>query len=135
LFHFRITPSFLIGSSTVLIATWMYNQPAGQQSLSNVIGSGQNGKLSTPFPGTGPVSPTAPILGQFPNKTKGSPFGSPRAIATALGLGPPESPTLANGTNLTETELDTKKLYLESPYGSPFPSRTPTPAPSLHERQ
>lgn len=28
LFHFHITPAFMIGSSTVLVATWMYNQPA-----------------------------------------------------------------------------------------------------------
>ncbi|KAJ7073941.1 nucleotide-sugar transporter-domain-containing protein [Mycena amicta] len=28
LFHFRITPSFIIGSTAVLVATWMYNQPA-----------------------------------------------------------------------------------------------------------
>ncbi|KAF8912161.1 nucleotide-sugar transporter-domain-containing protein, partial [Gymnopilus junonius] len=28
LFDFRMTPSFVIGASTVLAATWMYNQPA-----------------------------------------------------------------------------------------------------------
>lgn len=30
LFDFRITPSFVIGASTVLGATWMYNQPQSQ---------------------------------------------------------------------------------------------------------
>lgn len=31
LFDFRLTSSFLIGSSVVLAATWMYNQPAGSE--------------------------------------------------------------------------------------------------------
>ncbi|TFY62701.1 hypothetical protein EVJ58_g3697 [Rhodofomes roseus] len=39
LFGFRITPSFVIGSTTVLAATWMYNQPPGQElvAITNVL--------------------------------------------------------------------------------------------------
>lgn len=32
LFHFRITPGFLLGASVVLTATWIYNQPAPKES-------------------------------------------------------------------------------------------------------
>ncbi|KAI0362552.1 hypothetical protein OH77DRAFT_1442279 [Trametes cingulata] len=125
LFGFRITPSFVIGSSIVLVATWMYNQPPGKELVS--ITSVMPGKTQTPsFPGT-PVSPDAPILGQFPSeKKRASPFGSPRAFATALGM---------TGTDKPESEgyfgqtLDTSR-YLNAPYGSPFPSRTPSPIPT-----
>ncbi|PSR77588.1 hypothetical protein PHLCEN_2v7778 [Hermanssonia centrifuga] len=123
LFGFRITPSFVIGSTTVLIATWMYNQPPGKElvAITSVM---PVGKTVTPsFPGT-PVSPNAPILGQFSSK-KSSPFGSPRVIATALGLTKEEKvePEYFGQT------LDTSR-YLSAPYGSPFPSRTPSPCPT-----
>lgn len=124
LFGFRITPSFVIGSSTVLVATWMYNQPPGKEliAITNVMPGGKS--VSPSFPGT-PVSPNAPILGQFPQK-KSSPFGSPRVIATALGLSKDEKPE--SETYFGQT-LDTSR-YLDAPYGSPFPSRTPSPIPT-----
>ncbi|THH20886.1 hypothetical protein EW146_g555 [Bondarzewia mesenterica] len=116
LFNFRLTPSFMVGSSTVLVATWMYNQPAGREPaiLVNVVNAGS--KSGTPWPGS-PLSPNAPILGHFDSK-----HSSPRVLATALG---PEkySPTM----EFHET-LDTPR-YLNAPYGSPYPSRTPSPAP------
>ncbi|GJE87037.1 nucleotide-sugar transporter-like protein [Phanerochaete sordida] len=124
LFGFRITPSFLIGSTTVLVATWMYNQPPGKElvAITSVMPSG---KAPTPsFPGT-PVSPTAPILGDFSSSKKSSPFGSPRVIATALGLSQEEKPD----TGYFGQTLDTSR-YLSAPYGSPFPSRTPSPVPT-----
>ncbi|EGO21218.1 hypothetical protein SERLADRAFT_452357 [Serpula lacrymans var. lacrymans S7.9] len=119
LFDFRITPSFIIGASTVLAATWMYNQPAGQEPLSG------SGKSSTPFPGT-PVGPDAPILGHFTSKKKSSsPFGSPRAIATALGFADKGAPV----DNEYFSEMESTSRYLNAPYGSPYPSRSPTPRP------
>ncbi|KAI8989822.1 nucleotide-sugar transporter-domain-containing protein [Trametes punicea] len=125
LFGFRITPSFVIGSTIVLVATWMYNQPPGKElvAITSVI----PGKISTPsFPGT-PVSPDAPILGQFPpDKKKASPYGSPRALATALGMAGTEKP---EGDGYFGQTLDTSR-YLNAPYGSPFPSRTPSPIPT-----
>lgn len=128
LFGFRITPSFLIGSSTVLAATWMYNQPPGQElvAITNVIPG--NKSPSPSFPGT-PVGPDSPILGQFPSQKKSaSPFGSPRVIASALGLttGEKVEADLSGGFGDT---LGTSR-YLNAPYGSPFPSRTPSPVPS-----
>lgn len=122
LFDFRITPSFVIGSSTVLIATWMYNQPPGKEALSitNVVSTS---KVSTPF---SPTSSTSPILGEFPKKS--SPFGSPRAIATAFGLAGEETASRPNSNDGYFPETIGTQRYLNTPYGSPFPSRTPTPS-------
>lgn len=123
LFGFHITPSFLIGSSTVLVATWMYNQPPGKEIIS-ITSVMPNGKSATPsFPGT-PVSPNAPILGQLSSK-KSSPFGSPRVIATALGLSKEEKSEFECFGQTQETSR-----YLSAPYGSPYPSRTPSPCPT-----
>lgn len=121
LFGFHITPSFLIGSSTVLIATWMYNQPPGKEliAIQNVM----PGKGSSTYAGIS-VDSNTPILGEFPSSKKSSPFGSPRVIATALGLAKEEK----SETEFGQTH-DTSR-YLSAPYGSPFPSRTPSPCPT-----
>ena len=124
LFGFRITPTFVIGSSVVLVATWMYNQPPGKEFVA--ITSVMPTKIATPsFPGT-PVDSDAPILGQFPSeKKRGSPFASPRAFASALGMSNAER----NESGAFGETLDTGR-YLNAPYGSPFPSRTPSPIPT-----
>jgi len=123
LFDFRLTPSFVVGSTTVLVATWMYNQPEGQEMVISLPGSAR----STPFPGT-PISSDSPIIGQPPSK-KSSPFGSPRVIASALGLGgeKEKSETFGSSSYFGDT-LDTSR-YLNAPYGSPWQSRSPSPAP------
>ncbi|KAH9981392.1 nucleotide-sugar transporter-domain-containing protein [Lactifluus volemus] len=116
LFNFSITPSFLIGSSTVLIATWLYNQPAGMEPilLVNVVNGATGSKAGTPWPGS-QIDSDSPILGQFDSKSS-----SPRA------------PTRVLRSEKTDTHfasmMDTPR-YLYAPYGSPFPSRTPSPAP------
>lgn len=124
LFGFHITPSFVIGSTTVLVATWMYNQPPGKElvAITSVMPAKKSPTVSF---ADAPLSPNAPILGQFPPLKKSSPFGSPRVLATALGMGgeKPEPESYFGQT------LDTSR-YLNAPYGSPFPSRTPSPAPS-----
>ncbi|KAH9005041.1 nucleotide-sugar transporter-domain-containing protein [Lactarius hatsudake] len=121
LFNFRITPSFLIGSSTVLVATWLYNQPAGKEPtiLVNVVNSATGSKAGTPWPGS-PVEADAPILGQFDKKTS-----SPRTLSTAIVL---------EKTDQFPPMMDTPR-YLNAPYGSPLPSRTPSPAPVLTSHQ
>lgn len=125
LFGFHITPSFVIGSTTVLVATWMYNQPPGKElvSITQVIPARRSPVSSFV---EAPLSPNAPILGQFPSQKKNSPFGSPHVLTTALGM---------NGGEKSDSEtyfgqtVDTSR-YLNAPYGSPFPSRTPSPSPS-----
>ncbi|THU87709.1 hypothetical protein K435DRAFT_848881 [Dendrothele bispora CBS 962.96] len=122
LFDFRITPSFIIGATTVLGATWMYNQPAGKEPLVSIVLTEQSGK-TTPFPGT-PVDSKDPIIGEFPKK-KSSPFGSPRAIASAFNSGLHNSPVDGHN-NLGFTEMRDTQRYNQAPYGSPYPSRPPS---------
>ncbi|KAI6036390.1 nucleotide-sugar transporter-domain-containing protein [Pisolithus microcarpus] len=116
LFDFHVTPPFLIGASTVLAATAMYNQPTPKEPA--ILTSGSK-RSFTPLS----LGKEDPILGQFSPK-KSSPFGSPRAIASALGLA--DKPTCAT-ENEYFTEMESTSRYLNAPYGSPFPSRTPTP--------
>ncbi|KAF7337913.1 UDP-galactose transporter [Mycena venus] len=117
LFHFRITPSFIIGATTVLCATWMYNQPPGQEPLAIVTLTTSASGRSTPFPGT-PVDSTDPILGQFPVRKGSSPrlFGvsSTTDLHAGLGVTPGHSPWGS---------------VRSSPYASPYPSRPASPHP------
>ena len=53
LFDFKLTPSFLVGSTIVLSATLMYNQPAGKETIPIQIPS----RAPTPFNGTPNGSP------------------------------------------------------------------------------
>ena len=124
LFNFQMTVTFVLGSTVVLVATWMYNQPPGKEliAITNVM---PKSKLGTPTFPDEPLSPDAPILGQFPSSKKSSPFGSPRVIATALGFAKDEK----SDSDYFGQTLDTSR-YLNAPYGSPFPSRTPSPAPT-----
>ncbi|RDB22162.1 UDP-galactose transporter [Hypsizygus marmoreus] len=127
LFDFRITPSFIIGASTVLSATWMYNQPPGKEPIISI----STGQSTAPFPGK-PVASSEPILGQFnstPAKKKGSPFGSPRVLASALGINIQDANGVVNEPGYFEDTLDTTR-YNQAPYGSPYASRTPSRAPS-----
>ncbi|KAG1782349.1 nucleotide-sugar transporter-domain-containing protein [Suillus placidus] len=121
LFDFHITPSFIIGASTVLAATAMYNQPGSPETkITSAISGG-----SKPF-SDAPLGPDDPIIGQFPSQKRSSPFGSPRAIASALGLA--EKPSSMVESDYF-SDMEPTSRYLNAPYGSPFPSRTPTPRP------
>jgi UDP-sugar transporter A1/2/3 len=104
LFDFRLTPSFVVGSTTVLAATWMYNQPAGKETISISIPS----KPSTPFNGT--------------------PVGSPKIVASALG-DKLASDYLDPGHF---GDMKDTSRYLDAPYGSPWHSQSPSPALSTH---
>ncbi|KAI5830320.1 hypothetical protein K523DRAFT_303005 [Schizophyllum commune Tattone D] len=140
LFNFRITPSFCIGATTVLAATAMYNQPEGARAPVAIVLTGASsprGDRKNNFPGS-PIGSDAPIIGEPPRRP--SPFSSPKAMASALGLTglsnlgrAPSSETLSAGGisrhGAFGGTLDTPK-YTASPYGSPWPSRTPTPVPS-----
>ncbi|KAG7090830.1 hypothetical protein E1B28_009912 [Marasmius oreades] len=124
LFNFHITPSFTIGASTVLCATWMYNQPAGKEPLSIVLSSTK--PENTAFT---PVDPREPIIGESPKKQP-SPFSSPRAVASALGI---SQSTESNGARVSNTlfpETNDCQRYNFAPYGSPYSSRPPSRVPS-----
>ena len=98
LFDFKLTPSFVVGSTTVLAATWMYNQPAGKETITIPIPS----RSSTPFNGT--------------------PTGSPKIVSSALG----EKSDYLDPAHFGDMK-DTSR-YLDAPYGSPWHSQSPSPA-------
>ena len=142
LFDFHITPSFIIGASTVLSATWIYNQPQGKEPVILVTGQTGNSSKAAPFPGS-PVEKGEPILGQFGRK-KVSPLNTPRVITSALGLSGGETTGSGNehghaheyeyghghlGDAHFSEMLDTGR-YNQAPYGSPYASRTPSRAPT-----
>lgn len=67
-FGYAITPGFVLGSSTVLGATWMYNQPerkdgGGGGGFKGKFGK-DGGRGETRVPGS-PVPSDAPIIGDF----------------------------------------------------------------------
>ena len=99
-FDFKLAPSFSVGGTIVLAATWMYNQPAGKETVTLPI----------------PARPSTPF-----NET---PSGSPKVAATALG-GKSEVGYLEPG-HFGDVK-DTNR-YLDAPYGSPWRSRTPSSA-------
>jgi solute carrier family 35 (UDP-sugar transporter), member A1/2/3 len=126
LFDFTLTPTFVIGATTVLVATWMYNQPGKEPNLTTSSADGSSASTSSSV--STPVSPDSPIIGQWPNEKKPALFGGPRVIASALGI---------RGTDPSQRDchlfpdMQEEKRYLSAPYGSPFPSRTPTPTPDI----
>lgn len=64
-FGYRITPGFVIGSSTVLAATWMYNQPGPEAGSGGFDGKGKRSdSKERRIPGS-PVPSDAPIIGDF----------------------------------------------------------------------
>ncbi|KAF9450244.1 hypothetical protein P691DRAFT_665751 [Macrolepiota fuliginosa MF-IS2] len=160
LFDFSISWSFVIGASTVLTATWMYNQPPGKEPISIVLtGTAVSGNNSSANgggsgkAGGGGVSPIfddgdvgIPMLGNNTSlkrkKVKASPFASPRIIASALGMGEDKDklsptsvlgstvPSLANGKEGYFGEMLETARYNYAPYGSPWPSRPPSRIPS-----
>ncbi|KAJ8455011.1 hypothetical protein ONZ45_g19083 [Pleurotus djamor] len=156
LFDFSLTPGFLMGSTTVLIATWMYNQPSDDsktlgesagsltKTLTHAVSSAslRGGKAPSGYP-MSPLDAKEPILGELPGITrkKSSPFGSPHAMASALGFGLGMSGASngnGNGANAHggsqfggyhDEMLDTPR-YMDAPYGSPYSSRPPSRGPS-----
>ena len=119
LFGFHIPPSFVVGASTVLAATWLYNQPESADkatvataaaAASNMVNAANalpklvTGVLTpsrkSSIPGT-PVEADAPILGEFSPDEKRSTGGrspiprsgsvSPSVLAAALKLVAPRT--------------------------------------------
>jgi UDP-sugar transporter A1/2/3 len=121
LFDFRITPAFVLGSSTVLVATWMYNRSQGDSPQNGVTGR------ITPFPGS-PVPSDSPILGQVSAKKRSSLVDlSPRAIAVSLGLSSSSEdltnlPSKTSGQRFTVQGNGNGSLSARTPYVA---SRTP----------
>ncbi|EJU05324.1 hypothetical protein DACRYDRAFT_113478 [Dacryopinax primogenitus] len=132
LFGFTITPAFVLGSSTVLGATWMYNQPPPKASADgstiSLLSAVSSDSRRPSFPGS-PVSPDAPILGQMPKQR--SPYASPSSLALALGI--TSSTTASRPTSGLPSPLERDYFGTSTGmpplYSSP-PSRPPSRPPS-----
>ena len=101
LFDFHITLSFIIGASTVLTATWMYNKPAPSPNRTPpmfVLSTASEKSSALPTPAD------SPVLGAHMSRKKSS-----GAVDGFFG----ETPR-----------------YHESPYGSPYSSRPASRMPS-----
>ena len=127
LFNFRITPAFVFGATTVLLATFMYNKPNGKSATS----SGSD--IRIPFPGS-PIGPNSPILGQFSGKKRFSITKSnSRSIVSALGFASSRPDAHAPSSNV---HLDVQyrnyshQFYTNSTTPSPPSSHPPTRPPS-----
>ena len=77
LFDFRITPSFVIGASTVLAATWMYNQPTPPSST---LPSAASSPISKEPPFSIVLNDASPT-----SSGKSSPSSSPYYPGTPVG--------------------------------------------------
>lgn len=116
LFHFHITPSFVIGATTVLCATWMYNQPPEKEAPLLAAASSK-------FPGT-PVNAGDPILGHFPDIKGDRRKSSPRLFGIS-------SSTASSTTDLpgTLTPWASSEDLTRHLSRSPYPSRPVSPIP------
>ncbi|KAG9127025.1 hypothetical protein FRC07_001001 [Ceratobasidium sp. 392] len=122
LFDFRITLAFVIGSSTVLGATWMYNQAdmkaPNAAKIAVASGTRENGGhsgASSAFPPGSPVADDAPILGETIKKKPSTSFPSPRNIAAVLGLTSTENVNGSQSVGLTADDGLGANPYSYSP--------------------
>jgi UDP-sugar transporter A1/2/3 len=121
LFDFHLTPAFIVGASTVMGATWMYNQPQ-KTPESDIYSRGRK----SPFPGS-PKFPSSPILGQFPDKKRASLADlSPRVVAAALGLSPSSEDLDANKSESSTIGSYSGALAAHSIHSN-VSSRAPSP--------
>ncbi|TFK30252.1 nucleotide-sugar transporter [Coprinopsis marcescibilis] len=67
LFDFRITLSFVVGATTVLGATWMYNQPPGKENKFSLTGSDSKGSLEAKAPSNFLILGQQPLAGTSPS--------------------------------------------------------------------
>lgn len=116
LFDFSITPSFVVGATTVLAATATYNKP--EKAASNDGGSGGSGgglglsitgltRSSKNTHGTimSPASPNAPIIGGHNDKKRSS-IASLKSLVSSFNLSPSASeptPTFSDAGYSSDT--------------------------------
>lgn len=150
LFNYRITPAFVMGSSIVLSATFMYNQPASTKpntivvGLANKIAEATGGKVdpsasrsrtSVAVPGS-PIPANAPIIGETPKPSRSSSMVSLLGLGQSLSRAP--TPSHMNGQSRTTTPYLTAHTTpnVLTPYGSAqnlvaLGSNRPPPLPPL----
>lgn len=127
LFDFKLTSSFVIGSSVVLASTWMYNQPAGKepQLLVNVVNGATGTKPRSSWPGS-PVGPDEPILGET-----GMGMEMDKKIMSRV---PTPTPSSTHGSPRIPS-LSSSSINLNLSSGAPSPTAEITPFGHHHPQQ
>jgi len=128
LFDFRISSTFLLGSSTVLVATWMYNQPATKETVTSLSREKESHILGSP------VGRNDPILGlpaEKPSIRKSLSFGSStQSLSSFFGLTPSEKSEKSEDEAMLMGGGGVR-TYLHASFGnSPHTSRSPSPPSS-----
>lgn len=128
LFAYPITPAFVMGSSVVLAATWMYNQPPStsrllaasiNSSFAQATGRpemGTKSRIGVAVPGS-PISSNAPIIGETPRPSRTN------SVVSLLGLGNP------NGGSRAPTPIN--QMLANERASPPVPSKGFYIAPSV----
>ncbi|KIJ44324.1 hypothetical protein M422DRAFT_47409 [Sphaerobolus stellatus SS14] len=113
LFDFKITPHFVLGASTVLFATFLYQKPTGKTPAACLANRDSN----------------SPILGQLSSSNKRFSLTqvNARGIATAFGINHSRS----DSQPLTEMHIDRMygQFHTHSGAQTPFYSSSPSPSP------
>jgi len=133
LFNYHVTPAFVMGSSIVLSATFMYNQPANTKpnplvaGLANKIAEATGGKVdpstgksrtAVAVPGS-PIPANAPIIGETPRPSRTSSMVSLFGLGQSLSRAP--TPQYPNGLSVSST-----------PYLTAHPTPNVSAHPSAH---
>jgi UDP-sugar transporter A1/2/3 len=115
LFNYHVTPSFVMGSSIVLSATFMYNQPANTKpnplvaGLANKISEATGGRVSPTMmksrtavavPGS-PIPANAPIIGETAKPSRTSSMVSLLGLGQSISRAP--TPSYPNGLSRPST--------------------------------
>ena len=117
-FNFQITSGFLIGSSVVLAATAMYNQPGPKDSGSTVVREKEAQVLGSP------VSRDDPILGEKPAMRPSLSFtSSTQSLVSFFSSKSGRTDSYSEMFSLAGSRSN-----LHTPLGaSPYSSRSPSP--------
>lgn len=137
LFDFHLTYGFLVGSSTVLAATWMYNQPSPRESQAFPLTLREKDRSHVV---TSPVNRADPILGEKPSLRKlDSLSSSSQSLSSLLGISaaPSDRDRIEHeedvGMLSHSSRTASRPHFTTSPYASrpPSPFRSEPPTPGL----
>lgn len=120
LFQFHITPAFLVGSSIVLAATWIYNQPAPKEPLISVTREKEAYALGDP------VGRDEPILGEKSIRKSSSFASSTQSLVSFFGRSTSGSIRGTSDDEAYYTAGSSTHLPLSLSV-TPFASREPSP--------
>lgn len=143
LFNYRVTPAFVMGSSIVLSATFMYNQPAGGKpnpiisalvcKISEFTGGkvdanehfNNKSRTDVAVPGS-PIPANAPIIGETPKPSRTS------SMVSLLGLSRAPTPSQSSFNGRYTTSSSKPNTPFLTAHGTPVDMTIPLPSPGLN---